>query len=354
MTVAVVLSGFPRVSETFAINELRALARRGLLACIVATKPGDGLRDQPGVEDLMPFVHRLEPGTDDARAAALAAIVRRVGATGVHAYFAHEPAAIAAAAAKIADLPFGFSSHARDARKAAPAALAARIAQARVVVCCNDDVARDLRAAGANGELHLLSHGVDTARFAPTPTVPAVELRLLAVGRLVEKKGFGVLLDAVRRLTSPWRLAIVGDGPERAALERRAPGAVAFLGTVSHDDLPALYGSADIVVVPAVVAADGDRDGLPNVVLEAMASGRAVVASDVAAIATAVDDGRTGLLVPPGDPEALAAALARLAAVPTLRAAFGAAARRAVVDRFELGACSERFCDLIEESYVGA
>ena len=117
-----------------------------------------------------------------------------------------------------------------------------------------------------------------------------------------------------------------------------------FAGLRTHLELPHEYAGADVVIVPSVVDRQGDRDGLPNVVLEAMASGVAVVASDVAAVADAVEHDVTGLLVPPGEPRALASALRRLQHDPALRRRLGEAARRFVVARYDLAACTETLC----------
>jgi glycosyltransferase involved in cell wall biosynthesis len=335
MRLAVVVSGFPRRSETFALNELLELDRRGLLAAVVATKAGDGAAPHPDVRTLLPKLTYVS-GPADA-----AAVARAAGATAMHGYFAHGPAEVAALAAAELDVPHGFSAHAKDIRKVDD--LPARVAAARCVVACNDDVARDLRNAGARPV--LVPHGVDLDRFRPSRAPDGHELSLLAVGRLVPKKGFDVLLAAADKLSFPFRLRIVGDGPERARLRSDR---VELAGTVTHDELPALYASADVVVVPSVQDADGDRDGLPNVVLEAMACGRPVVASDVGAIASA----RATLLVPPGDPDALAAALTNLAARPALRRRLGERARREAEERFGLAACTARLCAVLEAAYA--
>jgi glycosyltransferase involved in cell wall biosynthesis len=106
------------------------------------------------------------------------------------------------------------------------------------------------------------------------------------------------------------------------------------------------------VVAPSVIDSTGDRDGLPNVILEAMASGRAVIASDVSAISSAITENETGLLVPPGDPVALASALERVAHNFSLRAELGKKARERVEQEYEVGRCTERFCNLLESVYV--
>lgn len=353
--VAVVMSGFPRRSETFAVNELRALADRGLLAGIFATKPGDEGAVQPDCLPLLKFVDVLPGGTAEGQGDALATRLARRGVTGLHAYFAHAPAEVAEHAARRLAVPFGFSVHARDARKVSRAALAARAARAACVIACNDDVAGDLRAAGAASR--LVPHGVDLTRFRPTMRIGDGVFQLLAVGRLVEKKGFDVLIDAVTVLDLPWRLRIVGDGPEQGRLEQHVEAAglrsrVTFVGACTHRELPREYASADAVVVPSVVDATGDRDGLPNVVLEAMASGRPVVGTRVGAIAAVLKDGETGLLIDPGCATALSAALRRLAADPAIRHAMGERASAAVTRDYDLTRCGDEFARAIEAAYA--
>lgn len=353
--LAVVVSGFPRRSETFAVNELLALESRGLLGAIVATKAGDGSPLQPGCERLLPYVTVLPPGTPHDQGRALAAHCASHSIRALHAYFAHTPAAAAAHAATLVRLPFGFSAHAKDVRKTEPVDLVRRGRAARCVVACNTDVARDL--AAANVDARLLPHGVDLTRFRPAPKPGGHSLRLLAVGRLVPKKGFDVLLRAAATLAGAWSLRIVGDGPERDRLERLARDLsirerVRFSGATTHDALPSIYGGADIVVVPSVEDRTGDRDGLPNVVLEAMASGRPVVASAIAAIDQAVDHRHTGLLVPPGRWAALGTAIRALASSPARQVAMGRSGRAVVERRYDVVRCSARFCDLLEASYA--
>lgn len=354
-----VLSGWPRVSETFALNELLALEEAGMLGLVVATKAGDDALVQPGCARLRTPVQVLAAGDAAAQAAELVALAAGTAIDGVHGYFAHRPADVAERAARALGVRHGFSSHALDVRKVTRDELAARAASAAVVVACNQDVAASLAEAGA--DVHLLPHGVDATTFTPAAGGAATAaadapLELVAVGRLVAKKGFDVLLAALAEVRRPYRLRIVGDGPERAALEKAAAdhgvlGAVTFAGRCTHAELPGLLRSADVVVAPSVVDANGDRDGLPNVVLEAMACGRAVVASDVAAIATAVRPGHTGVLVPPRRPDALAAAIDALAASPAERDRLGRNARACVEDEFELSRCTARFVHALEVAY---
>jgi glycosyltransferase involved in cell wall biosynthesis len=352
--VAVVLSGWPRVSEVFAVNELLALDRAGMLAAVFATKQGESGPQQPQTGELDLPVEVLPPGDVNEQADALAERIAGTGVAAIHGYFAHQPTAVAAAAARRLGIPYGFSAHALDVRKVPRPELAERARKAALVVCCNADADAGLRAAGARP--HLLRHGVDLSRFPVTAPPGGPPVTLLAVGRLVEKKGFDVLLEAMELLERPSRLRLIGTGPLQqtlqAAVEARGlTDRVELVGRVTHQTLPAEYAAADIVVVPSIVDSGGDRDGLPNVVLEAMASGRPVVGTDVGAIATAVHDGVTGIMVPPRDPEQIAYAITRLVDDTALRGRLGAAARRAVETRFDLAECTIAFCRTLEHVY---
>lgn len=353
--LVLILSGFPRRSETFALHEASALLRAGLLTAVFATKPGDGLPPQPGSEALLAQVQLLPTGTAEQQAAAVLRHLAGRPVAGVHAYFAHTPTAVAMDVAQQLGRPYGFSMHAKDARKVTPSELNRRARRATCVVACNPDVAGAITDPAA--PVTILPHGVDLQRFQPTPLPVEPPVRLLAVGRLVEKKGFDLLVRAAANFTFPFTLEIVGDGPEQPHLTHLIETLglqeqITLRGGVTHAELPALYAAAHIVVVPSVVDRTGDRDGLPNVLLEAMAAGRPVVASDVAAISSAIINGESGLLTPPGDVAALATALNRLAVVPELRQTLAVHGYRRVVQHFGLTACTDRFCDFIAKSYV--
>jgi glycosyltransferase involved in cell wall biosynthesis len=355
-TIAVVLSGWPRLSETFAVNELTALARRGRLAGVFATKPGDSTLVQPDAAYLDPLVTRLRSVGPAAQGAELARHLdaRHRPVAAIHGYFAHDPAEVAERAARLLDLPFSFSVHALDARKIDQRELARRCRAAQLVTTCNPETAHFIRQVG--GRPVELAHGVDLGRFRPAPLPDTKPVELLAVGRLVAKKGFIHLIDAMAVARPGTRLRIVGEGPEGGRLraqisDRQLQDVVELVGRCTHGDLPALFHSADVVVVPSVIDAAGDRDGLPNVVLEAMACGRPVVASRVAAIPSAVrsagTSGDTGVLVPPGDPIALAEAITALAGDRARRHLLGANARRCAEANFDLRQCTSNWVDLL-------
>jgi glycosyltransferase involved in cell wall biosynthesis len=353
--LVMITSGFPRRSETFALNELLALDRAGDLAAVFATKPGDGSALHPGSEPLLGRVQVLPAGPPAAQADAVLERLDGEPVSAVHAYFAHEPAEVAIEVARRLGVPYGFSVHARDARKVAPERLARRVDGAACVIACNPDVLAGLPGRGER--VHLVPHGVDLNRFRATPpprgTGPPA---LLAVGRLVAKKGFDVLIEAAARIERPFRLRIVGEGTERGALERLISSTglerrVELCGPRTHAELPAEYAAADVVMAPSVVDASGDRDGLPNVVLEAMACARPIVASELPGIAAAVVLGESGLLVPPGDPGALAAAIEMLLDAPELRRRLGTGARARAERDFDLGSCTQRLRHVVEQAY---
>jgi len=346
MTVqlAVVMSGFPRTSETFAVGELLALARAGMLTRLYATKAGDGAPLQPGVEELLPLLHVLPPGDADQQASALVTDLDAHHVDGIHGYFAHRPAELADRAAAALGLRFSFSVHALDARKVPTLELAERARAATGVVACNTDVAQHVDVVGSR--VRLLPHGVDLGRFGPRPRPDDDDrLHVLAVGRFVEKKGFETLVAAAALLPDRFTVRIVGSGAGEDQLERLIArhgltGRLQLAGRRSHEQLPDDYAWADVVVVPSVVDRNGDRDGLPNVALEAMACRRALVVSDVSALGPVVREAGSGLVVPPGDSGALADALVALAAEPWLRAHLAVKGRRHVQTRFALERCT--------------
>jgi len=171
---------------------------------------------------------------------------------------------------------------------------------------------------------------------------------LLAVGRLVEKKGFHLLIDALRDIdSSTWSLTVVGDGPLRDELERSAQGLpVTFAGQLGQEALAKADAAADVAVFPSVRAASGDQDGLPVALLEAMASGCAVIVSDLPGLGEAVEHELSGLIVPTGDTHALRKALAALIADPEARARLGTGAS-ARAQRYDVAAVAADYAELL-------
>ncbi|MFP5360737.1 MAG: glycosyltransferase [Actinomycetes bacterium] len=209
------------------------------------------------------------------------------------------------------------------------------LSRARAVTVMNADMRDRAIALGADpatthvmpmgARLTTLAQEIDRAIAPPSRRHP---VRVLAVGRLVEKKGFDVLIRAVGLAQSRLELVIVGDGPERRALEASARGLpITFLGKLRREALNEEYRKAAVAVFPSRRAASGDQDGLPVAMLEAMGAGCAVIASDLPGINEAIEEGHSGALVPPGDADALARTLEVVAEDAELRAALGHAAR---------------------------
>jgi glycosyltransferase involved in cell wall biosynthesis len=273
----------------------------------------------------------------------------------MHGHWVVPGGAIAAAAAR--SLPLVVSLHGSDVYVAETLAPARRVARsvfrrARAVTACSSDLARRAVALGADPQsTQVVPYGVDVNRFRPDPAARAALRRTLqlgdetslifSAGRLVRKKGFEYLIDAVA--TIPERvdvvLAIAGEGDLGSELRGRAASAglgarVRFLGNQNQDAVAGWLAAADVIVVPSVRDDSGNVDGLPNVVLESLASGTPLITTPAGGIGAVVESGRTAVVVPERDPAALALAIESLAGDRQARGRLGDAARRLVTDRF--------------------
>lgn len=243
--------------------------------------------------------------------------------------------------------------------------VARALRRTRGLTSCSPELARRVEALGfERGRSRVIPYGVDVELFRPDPErrprwrdrlgVPAGAPLVLAVGRMATKKGFHLLVDLLPRLVErqpeAW-FVFAGDGDRRAKLERAAApfaARVRFVGAVLHDELPDLYRAADLFVLPAVHDSRGNVDGLPNVILEAMASGLPVVASAISGIPLAVADGETGRTFAEGDRGALFEAVAGLLADPVARRRMAAAARRRAESDLTWDAVAARYREAYE------
>jgi glycosyltransferase involved in cell wall biosynthesis len=270
----------------------------------------------------------------------------------LHAHFAHDPALVALLTSRLTGLPYSITAHARDLYQIPQSSLRARADGAvALVTCCaaNIEYLRSALPPALHPRLRLIHHGVDLDRFAPALRTDAVApVEIVSVGRLVEKKGFPDLLRACRQVKEsrtgarvPFRLRIYGEGPLREELIRLREQ----LGLQEEVDLPGerdgegilrAYRAADIFVLAPCVTADGDRDGVPNVIVEAMACGLPVITTDVGGIPEILQHGVNGLVAAPRDVAMLARHLTELITDPALRRALGDAGRHTVEERFDV------------------
>ncbi len=282
---------------------------------------------------------------------------RQIGAEHIHAHWASTSSTMAMVAAEAAELPWSFTVHRWDI--AEDNLLARKLRSACFVRAISEHGAAALRsqAAGRSARVSVIRVGVDVVDepAAPAPKADDAPLHVVVAANLVEVKGHLYLLRALARLRDERvavHLDVLGDGPLRGSLEQAArdlgvDGLVTFHGAVSHDTfLQRLRGGGwDVCVLPSVVTAAGEQEGIPVSLLEAMSAGIPVVATAAGAVPELVADG-AGALVPPADPTALAAALAGLARDRPAREALGRKGRERVAGEFDVRRTTER---LLEE-----
>ena len=301
---------------------------------------------------LRPAAVVVAPLAITAGVATVRRVVREIRATVVHGHWAVPGGVMATIGAP--RLPCVISLHGSDlfvAERYAVPRMAARAALRRAawITACSHDLQRRAVALGAPDErIEVVPYGVDVTRFRPdaaaaattrdTLGVNAGDPLIVAVGRLVRKKGFEYAIDAVAAVAGRWprlQIVIAGDGDlagdlRRRAVDRGVGDRVRFLGTVSQNRVPGLLAAADLVVVPSVRDDRGNVDGLPNVVLEALATGAAVVSTPAGGITSVARDGQTAAIVPERDVNALAARIDELLRHPERRKALGESARHAM------------------------
>lgn len=403
--IAVAMKGYPRLSETFIAQELLGLQQRGLPFEIWSLRhPTDAAKHLMHHQITAPVRHLPEYLHDEPGRVArglLAALSRpgllrllpvflrdlardrtrnrwrRFGQACVmarelpdeirhlHVHYLHTPASVIRYAALLRGLTWSFSAHAKDIWTTADWEKREKIASAEWGVTCTRDGHRELeRLSDRPDKVALLYHGLDLARF-PAPGARSLRdgsdandpVRFVSIGRAVAKKGFDDLLVALAKLppTLSWRLTHIGGGEKLKALQAQAQalgldGRIVWAGPKAQDEVVATLRAADLFVLPSKEAGDGDRDGLPNVVMEAASQGLPIVATDFAGIPEFVRDGVEGLLVPPGDVAALAVALGELAGAPEKRAVLGHAAYARLTGAFSAQAGLDRVAAMLNRS----
>ncbi|MEW6657934.1 MAG: glycosyltransferase family 4 protein [Thermodesulfobacteriota bacterium] len=279
--------------------------------------------------------------------------------THIHAPWACGPATAAWVASHLTGIPFSFTGRAHDVFTP-DSLLAAKIRDAAFVRCESRAVLRHLQelAGGDSGKLRLTYNGVPLTATGLAPVLMHPPYRLLALGRLVGTKGFAVLLEACRLLKDAgvdFHLTLAGSGAGGWRLRRLSrklglDSRVSFPGFIPYDRVSELFQGADVFIMPSIVLHSGNRDGLPTVILEALLHGVPVVATDVAGIGEVVEPGGTGLLVPPKDPQALAAAIRQLLRNRDAALEMAARGRARVVQDFEAERNHRRVWQLFQEA----
>ncbi|WP_311029889.1 glycosyltransferase family 4 protein [Mesorhizobium koreense] len=409
-SIAVVLKCYPRLSETFIAQEIHALESAGFDLTLVSLRHPTDKKTHPVNDEIRaPVVYLPEylyqeplrvfrawrkarklPGYRKARNQWLADFRRdftanrgrRFGqalvlaaefpenAGWIYSHFIHTPSSVARYAAEMRDLSWCASAHAKDIWTSPDWELSEKLGSAEWTVTCTAGGAAHLRTlAAAPEKVNLVYHGLDLSRF-PYPANRVLSrngldksdpARLLTVGRAVAKKGLDTLVEALALLPSDlsWQWTHIGGGELHEALKAQVgrlglDSHVTLLGSREQTEILSAYRSSDLFVLPCRIAPNGDRDGLPNVLVEAQSQGLACISTPVSGITELLTDEVNGLLVPPDDPEALSAAIARAIRDPDFRERLGAAGAERVHAEFDHRATIGRLIALFESMGTGA
>lgn len=392
---AIILKGYPRLSETFIAQEIRELEKHGLALEIVSLRHPTDKKTHPIHQEITAPVNYLPeylyqemarvwrawrlvrswPNYAEAyrvwrqdlardktfnrvrrwgQALVLAAELSE-NVAHLHAHFLHTPSSVTRYAAILKGLPWSCSAHAVDIWTTPELELKDKLRDCAWAVTCTE-VNRSYLASISDPEdkVVLAYHGIDLGRF-PARQIPYSDrngqepsdpVRILSVGRAVEKKGYADLLAALALLPRElsWHLVHIGGGPLIDKLQRTAAGwgiadRITWLGSQSQDDVTAQYQDADFFVLASLVAGNGDRDGLPNVLMEAQSQGLACLSTIVSAIPELIENEMNGLLVEPSNIQMLAEKLTVLIQNPKHRATLGAAGEQKVRTSFDFKTC---------------
>ncbi|MCP5144502.1 MAG: glycosyltransferase [Gammaproteobacteria bacterium] len=421
MKIAYILKGYPRLSESFIANEVRLLGQMGMDLQLFSIKKGDAMASSddlppahylPAVSSLSGtgllawLKQNLPTYREDQRfwlrhnpARYLSAlgfalksamkyrnqggglikktfikeflfathiareIIQRGGVEHLHAHFCHDATMVAWMVSRLTGIPFSFTAHAKDIYQEGmnPKDLLQRKLSAAsfAVTCTQTNVTFLKDRCTQPDKVHGIYHGLNTGMFKPRDVCAAIRpvARLVAVGRMVEKKGFIYLIEACGLLRDrgiPFALDIIGEQGDQTTLlefairKHALTDHIRLLSPMPQANLVGIYRESDVFVLPCVVVADGDRDGIPNVMAEAMACGLPVVVTDVSGIPEIVNNGRNGVIVPPRDSAALADAIADLIAHPEKGVSLGSAARASIETVFDASRTHESLKSLFD------
>ncbi len=408
-TVGYLLKTYPKLSETFILNEILELERQGVSLHLFSLRKPTDEKNHPDVDKVkasVTYIPTLLPNFsfDDLitllkahwqllsqsptqywqalqfhlqrpekkrwneflQAGFLAATMQNLGLSHLQSHFANVPTATTEIAKIFGSFSYNIFAHAKDIYLTEADVLDRRIGSAEFVLTCTGFNHRYLQSVSqSNTPIYLSYHGIDLTRFTSICTKYKTEIPLiLSVGRYCDKKGFPYLIQACQQLKNQghkFQCDIVGYGPLQAELEQLiadldVADVVSLAGKMTQDELVKVYQIASIFVLPCQVMENGDRDGIPNVLLEAMAMEIPVVSTDISGISELVKSEENGFLVPEKNPPALAEALEKLLAQPELREQFGKTGRQRVLQQFSLernvGEIRELFDQLLNSTQV--
>jgi len=406
-TIGYILKGYPRISETFISNEIYLLEQLGFsLHLFSMRKPRESFTHHSvsqiqAAVDYLPSTllvplprllyhnFKLARERPEAYSEAFRLMITRfrrkrkvatikhllqagylvhallpgTGVRHLHAHFAHSPTSVALFAHKLCGLPFSFSAHAKDIYTSDQRQLREKITLAKFVVTCTEYNRRFLQELASDGpSIHRVYHGIDAGLFSgqSESRKPSPPYRILSIARLVDKKGLPTVFRALRNLLDQGislHYTLIGDGEERRSILKHLHNlgletVSTWLGTQPHQRVIDEYSKADLFVLGCEVASNGDRDGIPNVFLESMAMGVPVLATRVSAIPEILEDGLTGLLVDPGEHEAMAQCMVKLLSDEELRHRIIAAARRRVREEFNNRELIQKLAAVFEQAGI--
>jgi glycosyltransferase involved in cell wall biosynthesis len=408
--LGMILKGYPRISETFISNEILLLEKRGFAIHLFSMRqPREDFTHASVNEirarvDYLPetllkplprlLYHNLilafkQPGI---YAAALKTAWRRFlrtyksatikhllqagylaqrllpasGVTHLHAHFAHSPTSVAMFTSQLTGLPFSFTAHAKDIYTSDPRQLREKIELSRFVITCTEYNRRHLLkiSDGHPTRIHRIYHGIDIDLFSgkcEQQNNPVHPYRILTIARLTAKKGLPTVYKALKILADngvSFEHTLIGDGEDRESIleligKLELSSMTRWLGTQPHHVVLEHYRDSDLFVLGCEVATNGDRDGIPNVLVESMAMGVPVVATDVSAIPELVQDGETGLLVSAGRPGKLAEAMRRMLTDTELRHRVIPAACQAAAEGFDNRRLIQDLANVYQKEGIG-
>jgi glycosyltransferase involved in cell wall biosynthesis len=391
-TIAYIAGEFPKISETFVYREVRGLRKRGWRVIGVSLNPATNVPAE--LDDLMQdrivayeggkvataarstvdhvahplrTIHTRETEIADAvcpgepfglpdrfklffQAAAgiaLARRLRKLNVEHIHCHFAHAPTTVGMYAAMQLDIPFSFTGHANDIFQRR-SLLKRKLQRASFVACISEWHKKFYESIEPDTEnkYEVIRCGVEIPSLPSSHHSTGDVLKILTICRLVEKKGVDTLISAAAELNRRGirtQLTIAGDGPDRHRLQKIAQGDwLIWLGQIANSKVPGLLQNADVMALPCREDANGDKDGIPVVLMEAMAGGTPVISGDLPAIRELITDGQDGLLVQGNNPGLLADKLAMLWKDPDLRIRLAEAGRKKVETEFSLDANLDR------------